>query len=177
MPNNNQSVNFTRTLSATSPLNNYHNSLRKLKNDERYCYRTNSLKRSFKKINNETTFNHQTTPHHCTIQLKTKATSCLHLFNKNTPIILTTFKNHKQSDINDQKRTNEFLWHYQLSQCNLNKKFKTSSQCNLNILHHNYHHQCHHQQSLDNNSNNKNNLNPTIAETKFNNSPENKTTL
>lgn len=138
----NHNTNITRALSSTSPLNQtYHNSLRKLRNDDRCFHRNNSLMRSFKKINNEsffTTTPNQQIPHHCTIELKTKATSCLHLFNKNSPpIILTTFK---KDDLNDyQKRNNEILWRYQFGQCDLNNIIKSTSQCNLNKLcHHHY---------------------------------------
>lgn len=162
-----------------------------MRNDEKCFYRNNSLRRSFKKINNDSSFNHQI-PHHCTIELKTKATSCLHLFNKNAPVILTTFKNQQQMDANDhQQKANEILWRYHLSQCDLSKKIRATSQCNLNILRHNYHHHYQQQQpplltplvhdnsasNLTNTSCVNNNANPLIAETKFHNSIENKTTL
>lgn len=187
--NNHQNVSITRALSSTSPLNHtYHNSLRKLKNDERCFHRNNSLVRSLKRINNEsyfTTPHNQQLPHHCTIELKTKATSCLHLFHKNSPpVILTTFKN-QQDDSNDQqKANNEILWRYQLSQCDLNK-IKASSQCNLNNLRHNYHHHCHYQpqqqqqplQPAANNNSSSANEAPSIMETKFHTNVENKTTL
>lgn len=201
MTTNNQNANITRTLSSASPLNTYHNSLRKMRNDDKCFCRSNSLKRSFKKINNDSPCNHhQITPHHCTIELKTKATSCLHLFHKNAPpVILTTFKNQQQINSNDRQKTNEFLWRYHLSQCDLSKKLKASS--HLNILHHNYHHQHQHQHqhqtqhemhahahnaisaNINNNVNNttiitnNNNANPMIMDTKFNNPLENQSTL
>lgn len=181
-----QNVSITSALSSTSPLNHtYHHSLRKLKNDERCFHRNNSLIRSFKRINNEsyfTTPNNQQTPHHCTIELKTKATSCLHLFHKNSPpVILTTFKN-QQDDLNDpQKAKNEILWRYhQLSQCDLNRKIKASSQCNLNNLrnsfHHHYHYQQHPHLQLTANNNARANEAP-LAEMKLHATVENKTTL
>jgi hypothetical protein len=182
-----------------------------MRNDEKFCfYRNNSLKRSFKKINNDSSHTHQIQPHHCTIELKTKAASCLHLHPSS--VILTTFKNQSpQSDdqnhnpqqqqqqfqlqLNHQqqqqqtKASNEILWHYQqLSQCDLVKKIKSSSQCNLNILRHNYHHhyqqqQQHQQQQQQqqtnntNSANNNNNTNSLNADPKFHNSTENQTTL
>lgn len=175
-------MSITRALSSTSPLNHtYHNSLRKVKNDERCFHRNSSLVRSFKRINNEsffTTPHNQQLPHHCTIELKTKATSCLHLFHKNSPpVILTTFKN-QQDDPNDQQKANEIFWRYQLSQCDLNNKIKASSQCNLNNLRHNYHHHYHHQQQQSTKNNNQSvNDAPSIMETKFHAAVENKTTL
>jgi hypothetical protein len=151
-------TNFTRTFSSTSPLNTYHNSLRKLKNGERMIlFRTNSLKRSFKKINNESYY--QQNPHHCTIELKTKASSCLHLFNKTPPVILTTFRNQQSSD--DQQKNNELLWRYQYD---ISKTKTSHSQCNLNVRH-NYN-------QVNNNANNM-----IMTEAKFNNSLENKTIL
>jgi hypothetical protein len=193
--NNHQNVSITRVLSSSSPLNHtYHNSLRRIKNDERCFFRNNSLKRSLR-INNDSssyfTPHVQQMPHHCTIELKTKASSCLHLFHKNSPpVLLTTFKNPSDvNDPNDQQKNNEILWRYHLSQCDLNRKIKASSQCNLNNLCHNYHH-CYHrqqpqQQSIHSNNNKINNNNSsanetpttTIMETKFLNSIENKTTL
>jgi len=186
---NNQNANIiTRALSSTSPLNAYHNSLRKMRNDEKCLCRNSSLRRSFKKINNDSPCNHHI-PHHCTIELKTKASSCLHLFHKNAPVILTTFKNQQQ---NDQQNHNEILWRYQLSQYDLSKNIKASSQCNLNVFRHNYHPHHHHQHemiahvydanSANNNSshninNSNNNTNALIAETKFHNSLENQSTL
>lgn len=135
---NNQNVNFNRTFSSTSPLNTYHNSLRKLKNGERMVlFRNNSLKRSFKKMNNESFYQPQ--PHHCTIELKTKATSCLQLFNKTPPMILTTFRNHSpdQNDDDDLKKNNEILRRYQFD---ISKSRASHSQCNLNHsgVQHNY---------------------------------------
>ncbi|KAG5677548.1 hypothetical protein PVAND_007300 [Polypedilum vanderplanki] len=97
--------------------------------------------------------------------------------------MLTTFKNQQQQQIdsNDQQKTNEFLWHYQLSQCDLSKKIKASSHCNLNILrnHHQHHHlQQQHELHNVNNHCNSNSINPLIAtETRFHNSLENQTTL
>jgi hypothetical protein len=156
--NNNHNANFTRTFSSASPLNTYHNSLRKLKNGERMIlFRNNSLKRSFKNNNNESYY--QQNPHHCTIELKTKASSCLHLFNKAPPVILTTFRNQQSND--DQQ--NELLWRYQYD---ISKKLQTSSsQCNLNNVRHNYN-------QVNNNANNM-----IMTEAKFNNSLENKTIL
>lgn len=134
---NNQNVNFNRTFSSASPLNTYHNSLRKLRNGERMVlFRNNSLKRSFKKINNESYY--QQHPHHCTIELKTKATSCLHLFNKTPPMILTTFRNpSEQNDEDDLKKNNEILRRYQFD---ISKSRTSHSQCNLNhaSVQHNY---------------------------------------
>lgn len=157
---NNQSSNFTRTLSSTSPLNTYHNSLRKLKNGERMIlFRNNSLKRSFKKINNESYYQ---PPHHCTIELKTKASSCLHLFNKTPPVILTTFRNQSDQNDDDQEKNNEILWRYQYD---ISKSKTSHSQCNLNNAHHNYN-------QVNNNANNM-----IMTETKLNNSQENKTIL
>lgn len=199
--NNHQNASITRALSSTSPLNHtYHSSLRKMKTDERCFFRNNSLKRSLKRVNNESPSyfapHVQQIPHHCTIELKTKATSCLHLFHKNSPpVILTTFKNQKDTHVdpcNDQQKNNEILWRYHLSKCDLNRKIKASSHCNLNNLCHNYHH-CYHQQQqikqpiqnvINNNSNNNinssNNMNETpttmVMETNFQ-SIENKTTL
>lgn len=184
--NNHQNSSISTALSSTTPLNHtYHNSLRKMKNDERCFFRNNSLKRSFKRINNESpsffTPHIQQMPHHCTIELKTKATSCLHLFHKNSPpVILTTFKNQKDmNDPNDQPKNNEILWRYHLSKCDLNRKI-ASSHCNLNNLCHNYHHFYHQQkqqqqtqQPTHNNSNSVEifsssaNETPTIIETKF----------
>lgn len=134
---NNQNVNFNRNFSSASPLNTYHNSLRKLKNGERMVlFRNNSLKRSFKKVNNEPYYQPQ--PHHCTIELKTKATSCLHLFNKTPPMILTTFRNHSdKNDNDDRKKNNEILRRYQFD---ISKSRTSLSQCNLNhaSVQHNY---------------------------------------
>lgn len=157
---NNQ--NFTRTFSSASPLNTYHNSLRKLKNGERMIlFRNNSLKRSFKKINNESYY--QQHPHHCTIELKPKASSCLHLFNKTPPIVLTTFQNQQQHNGDDQqKNNNELLWRYQYD---ISKAKASHSQCNLNNVCYNYH-------QVNNNANNM-----IMTEAKFNNSLENKTIL
>lgn len=137
--------------------------------------------RSFKRINNESFFttspHNQQKPHHCTIELKTKASSCLHLFHKNSPpVILTTFKN-QQSDPNDQqKANNEILWRYQLSQCDLNSKIKTSSQINLNSLRHNYHHHYHYQQQQLQTTNNSS-ANEPLMDLKFHPTVENKATL
>lgn len=164
--NNNHQANFNRALSSTSPLNTYHNSLRRLKNGERMIlFRNNSLKRSFKKINNEMYYQH---PHHCTIELKTKASSCLHLFNRTPPVILTTFRNHQANRDGDNaddldQRNSELLWRYQHE---LSKAKMSHSQCNLNNVRHNY------SQVANNNANNA-----ITAETKFNNSLENKTIL
>lgn len=138
--------------------------------------------RSFKRINNESFFNNspynQQIPHHCTIELKTKASSCLHLFHKNSPpVILTTFKN-QQND--QQKANNEILWRYQLSQCDLNSKVKASSQCNLNNLRHNYHHYYHYQQQqqqqLQMTNNQSANKAPPLMDKKFHTTVENKAT-
>lgn len=160
---NNQNANFTRTLSSASPLNSYHNSLRKLKNGERMIlFRNNSLKRSFKKINNEVYYQH---PHHCTIELKTKAASCLHLFNKTPPVILSTFRNeasHNGEDDDVHQKNNEILWRYQYD---ISKTKMSHSQCNLNNV----------RFSCNQAHNNANNM--ITTETKFNNSLENKTIL
>lgn len=156
--NNHTHANFTRTLSSASPLNTYHNSLRKLKNGERMIlFRNNSLRRSFKKINNESSY-YQQHPHHCTIELKTKASSCLHLFNRTPPVILTTFRNQ-----DDDQRNNELLWRYQHD---ISKTKTSHSQCNLNNIRH-----CNYNQAIIN----ANNM--ITTETKFNNSLENKTIL
>lgn len=155
--------NINRTLSLTSPLNSYHNSLCKLKNGERMILfrNNNSLKRSFKKVNNESSLYSYQYPHDCTIELKTKASSCLHLFNKTPPLTLTTFRNQSdQSDGDDQKKNNEILWRYQYD---ISKTKTSHSQCNLNNVQHNYN-------QVTNNSNNM-----IMTETKFNNSLENKT--
>lgn len=148
--------NFTRTLSSTSPLNTYqHNSLRALKTCERMIlFRNNSLKRSFKKINNESYFPH---PHHCTIELKTKAASCLHLLphHKTPPVVLSTFRNQSDNE-DDQQKNNELLWRYQYD---ISKTNASHSQCNLNNVRHSH------------------NNNVIVAETKFNNPLENKTIL
>lgn len=153
---NNHNANFTRTYSSTSPLNaTYHNSLRKLKNGERMIlFRNNSLKRSFKKINNESLYPQ---PHHCTIELKPKASSCLHLFNKTPPLVLTTFRNQSDHHQDDQSKNNEMiLWRYQ------HDISKTNSHCNLNHAR----------------QNSQTTANAAIAtETKLNNSLENKTIL
>lgn len=159
---NNHNVSFNRALSLASPLNTYHNSLCKLKNGERMIMfrNNNSLKRSCKKINNESYFQQQ--PHHCTIELKTKAASCLHLFNKAPPVILSTFRNQsdQNDDDDDQKKNSEILRRYQydISKTRI-------SQCNLNNVQHNYN-------QVNNNANNT-----IMTETKFNNSLENKTIL
>lgn len=157
-------ANFTRTwsFSSASPLNTYHNSLRKLKNGERMILfrNNNSLKRSFKKINNESYSQQQ--PHHCTIELKTKASSCLHLFNKAPPVILSTFRNQSDQNDVDQTRNNEILRRYQYD---ISKTKTSHSQCNLNLVHHNYN-------QVNNNANNM-----IMTENKFNNSLENKTIL
>ncbi|CRK95896.1 CLUMA_CG009342, isoform A [Clunio marinus] len=149
---NNHNSNFV----FTSPLHTHHNSLHRLKNGERMIlFRNNSLKRSFKKINNEVLY---TNPHHCTIELKTKASSCLHLFNKSPPVTLTTFSRGNHSNGDDQQKNNEILWRYQYD---ISKAKTSHSQCNLNNIHcHNY---------------NANNM--IMTETKFNNSLENKTIL
>lgn len=153
----NNNANFTRTLSSASPLNTYHNSLRKLKNGERMIlFRNNSLKRSFKKVNNESSYFPHPHPHHCTIELKTKAASCLHLFNKTPPVILTTFRNQE-----DEEQNSELLWRYQYDI----SKAQMASQCNLN----NARHSCHQAQP--------NNVPLVVTETKFSNSLENKTIL
>lgn len=119
-------------------------------------------------------------PHHCTIELKTKASSCLHLFNRAPPVILTTFRNQSSradegddddnnNDDNDpqqqQQRNSELLWRYQHE---LRKAKMSHSQCNLNnSRHHNYS-----SQVANNNANNM-----ITTEAKFNNSLENKTIL
>lgn len=166
---NNQNSNFTRTYSSTSPLNTYHNSLRKLKNGERMIlFRNNSLKRSFKKINNNDSPSAYFAPHphHCTIELKTKASSCLHLFHKTPPMVLTTFRNqsdHEHGVDDHHNKNNEILWRYQYD---MSRAKASHSQCNLNNVRaalqsgHNY---------------NANNM--IVTETKFNNSLENKTIL
>jgi hypothetical protein len=137
---NNQSSNFNRTLSSASPLNTYHNSLTKLRNGEKIFFRNNSLKRSFKKINNDSS-TAAIHPHDCTIELKTKATSCLHLFHRTPPVVLSTFKNNSSQpppDADaDHKQKEKILWHY--IDKNIDIKKKTSSQCNLNNMCHNYH--------------------------------------
>lgn len=147
-----------------------------MRNDERCLCRANSLRRSFKKINNDSPCSHHI-PHHCTIELKTKASSCLHLFHKNAPVILTTFKNQQH---NDQQKHNEILWRYQLSQYDLSKNIKASSQCNLNVLRHNYHpHHHSHQHEMiahvynDANSANNNNKNNSCNNISRNNSNNN----
>lgn len=148
---NNQNTNF----SSASPLNTNHNSLRRLKSGERMIlFRSNSLKRSFKKINNEALYQN---PHHCTIELRTKASSCLHLFNKAPPVTLTTFRNQSNHNDDDQQKNNEILWRYQYD---ISKTRTSHSQCNLNNIRHNY---------------NANNM--ITSDMKFNNSLENKTIL
>ena len=133
-----------------------------MKNGERMIlFRNNSLKRSFKKINNESYY--QQNPHHCTIELKTKASSCLHLFNKTPPVILSTFRNQQSSD--DEQKNNELLWRYQYKQDDISKTKTSHSQCNLNNVRHNYN-------QVNNNANNT-----IMTEAKFNNSLENKTIL
>lgn len=124
-------THFSRTLSSSSPLNSYHNPRRAHKACERMIlFRNHSLKRSLKKISNESYF---TYPHHCTIELKTKAASCLHLLNKTQPVVLSTFRNQSdQGDDDDQKKNNELLWRYQFD---ISKKNTSHSQCNLNIHH------------------------------------------
>lgn len=147
-----------------------------MRNDDKCLCRNNSLRRSFKKINNDSPYNHHI-PHHCTIELKTKASSCVHLFHKNAPVLLTTFKNQNQ---NDQQKRNEILWHYQLSQYDLGKNIKASSQCNLNVFRHNCPHHAHvynDSNSANTNVNSHNNSRALIAETKFNNSLEKQGTL
>lgn len=121
-------------------------------------FRNNSLKRSFKKINNESYY--QQNPHHCTIELKTKASSCLHLFNKTPPVTLTTFRNQQSND--DQQKNNKLLWRYQYD---ISKTNTSHSQCNLNNIRHNYN-------QVNNNANNM-----IMTESKLNNSLENKTIL
>ena len=163
---NNQNSNFTRTFSSVSPLNTYHNSLRKLKNGERMIlFRNNSLKRSFKKVNNESPsyFQQHPPPHHCTIELKTKASSCLHLFNKTPPVVLTTFRQ-SENDDDQEEKNNEILWRYQQNLHEISKTKASHSHCNLNNL-----------RALPaGNSYNANHTIVVAAETKLNNSLENK---
>jgi hypothetical protein len=69
----------------------------------------NSLKR-LGKIHNETHF-HNHHQHHCTIELRNKAASCIHLFHKPSPVTLTTFGN--QFTKNGQQNENSHFWKYQ----------------------------------------------------------------
>ena len=162
-PSNNN-ANSMRTMSSTLPPDSYHSSLRKLKNGERMIlFRNNSLKRSFKKVNNDSSYFPHNNPHHCTIELKTKAASCLHLFNKTPPMILSTFRNQEGQNEDDQQN-NELLWQYQYD---ISKaKLAAHSQCNLN----NTRHTCHPPTP-------PNNAALLMAEAKFSNSLENKTIL
>lgn len=69
----------------------------------------NSLKR-VGKVHNESHF-HNHNHHHCTIELKNRASSCLHLFHKTSPVTLTTFKHDQQRQ--QQMNESNHVWKYQ----------------------------------------------------------------